>query len=95
MFLSTYSISERLVRTAWDKNDGSTLIEEDMRGKHKNHNRIVDDEMVMWVCTHVESFVPVESHYRAASKWLYLGDLGDFSIGRMFNLYKELSELQP
>ncbi|KAG6457883.1 uncharacterized protein LOC119190807 [Manduca sexta] len=92
IFLSTYSINERLVRTAWDKYDGSTLIEKDMRGKHKNHNRIVDDEMVMSICAHVNSFVPVESHYnRAASKRLYLD--GDLSIARMFNLYKEWPEL--
>ncbi|XP_022123024.2 protein tramtrack, alpha isoform isoform X2 [Pieris rapae] len=92
MFLSTYSITERLVRTAWDKYDGSTLIQKDMRGKHKNHNRIVDEDMVTSVCAHVKSFVPVESHYnRAASKSLHLD--GDLSVARMFSLYKEWPEL--
>lgn len=92
MFLNTYSISERLVRTAWEKYDGSTILEKDMRGKHKNHNKVVDDDMIMSVCAHVNSFAPVESHYnRAASKRLYLE--GSLSIARMFNLYGEWPEL--
>lgn len=92
MFLNTYSVSERLVRTAWDKYDGSTSVETDMRGKHTNHKKVVDDEMTMSVCAHVNSFAPVESHYnRAASKRLYLD--GSLSIARMFNLYKEWPDL--
>lgn len=92
MFLNTYSITDRLVRTAWDKYDGSTILQRDMRGKHKNHKKVVDDEMIMSVCAHVNSFAPVEFHYnRASSKRLYLD--GSLSITRMFNLYKQWPEL--
>lgn len=92
MFLNTYAISERLVRTAWDKYDGNTAILKDMRGKHNKHVKVITDEMVMSVCAHVNSFAPVESHYnRAASTRLYLD--GSLSVARMFILYKEWQEL--
>lgn len=91
MFLNTYSITDRLVRTALEKYDGSTSIGKDMRGKHSSHKQIINDEMITSVCAHVNSFAPVESHYtRAASKRLYLD--GSLSIARMFNFYKEWPE---
>lgn len=88
MFLNTLGISERMTRTAWQKYDGSTQVQRDMRGRHKNHKKIVNDEMLLSVCAHVNSFRPVESHYcRKSSKRLYLD--GSLSVARMFNMYNE------
>lgn len=93
MFLNTLGISERLTRTAWMKYDGSTAVEQDMRGRHDSHRKVINDEMVLSVCAHVNSFVPVESHYcRKSSKRLYLD--GSLSIARMFNMYKEWPDLE-
>ncbi|CAH2242324.1 jg19937 [Pararge aegeria aegeria] len=36
MFLNTYAVSERVVRTAWAKYDGRNVVERDMRGRRKN-----------------------------------------------------------
>ncbi|XP_052739951.1 uncharacterized protein LOC112050230 [Bicyclus anynana] len=90
MFLNTYSISETLIKTAWDKFDGNTLVKKDMRGKHKNHKRTIDDEMIKSVCDHVDTFIPVDSQHNGP-KILYLGS--GLSVSRMFNLYKEWSGL--
>ncbi|KAL4713498.1 hypothetical protein ACJJTC_010483 [Scirpophaga incertulas] len=93
MFLNTLGISERLTRTAWIKYDGSTVVEQDLRGRHNNHRKLINDEMLLSVCAHVNSFVPVESHYcRKSSKRLYLD--GSLSIARMFKMYKEWPDLE-
>lgn len=92
MFLNTLGITERMARTAWQKYDGSTAVEEDMRGRHCNHKKVVNDEMILSVCAHVKSFVPVETHYcRKSSKRIYLD--GCLSVARIFNMYNEWSNL--
>lgn len=88
MFLNTLSISDRVVKTAWDKYDGSTIIATDNRGRHQNHKKVITDDMVKSVCDHVNSFVPVEAHYvRKNSTKVYLE--GFLSIARMYQLYDE------
>lgn len=88
MFLNTLGITERMTRTAWQKYDGTTTVEKDMRGFHSHHKKIVDERMIASVCDHVKSFVPVESHYcRKSSTRLYLD--GSLSIARMYILYKD------
>ncbi|KAL4716554.1 hypothetical protein ACJJTC_010218 [Scirpophaga incertulas] len=88
MFLNTLSVSGKIIKTAWDKYDGSIIMEEDMRGRHKNHHQVIKPDTVKSVCDHVRSFVPVESHYtRKTSTKLYLD--GSLSISKMFQLYKD------
>ncbi|XP_026733787.1 uncharacterized protein LOC113498078 [Trichoplusia ni] len=88
MFLNTLGISGRVLQTAWSKYDGTAVVEEDQRGRHKSHKIVLVDEMIRSVCDHVKSFQPVESHYlREKSTKLYLD--GSLSIARMFTLYKE------
>lgn len=86
MFINTLAVSTRILKTAWQKYDGSTLMEQDGRGRHTNHKVVIDDAMKQSVCDHVRAFAPVESHYnRKKSKKLYLP--GDLSIAKMFKLY--------
>lgn len=63
-----------------------------MRGRHKNHKIVIDNEMLLSVCAHVNSFVPIESHYcRKGSKRLYLD--GSLSVARMFMMYNDWPDL--
>lgn len=88
MFLNTLSVSERIVQTAFKKFDGVSDVDIDRRGRHTNHNIVIDREIERSVCDHVHSFAPVESHYiRQRSNKLYLD--GNLSVARMFSLYKE------
>ncbi|XP_041982498.1 uncharacterized protein LOC121735662 [Aricia agestis] len=88
MFLNTLSVSSKIIRTAWEKYDGCTVMEEDMRGRHANHHRVIKPDTLRSVCDHVRSFVPVESHYiRKSSTKLYLD--GSLTIPKMFQLYKD------
>ncbi|CAG9793806.1 unnamed protein product [Diatraea saccharalis] len=67
---------------------GCRYFESDNRGKHKHHKSVITDDMVKSVCDHVNSFVPVESHFiRKDSTKLYLD--GSLSISQMFKLYNE------
>ncbi|KAF9797297.1 hypothetical protein SFRURICE_006279, partial [Spodoptera frugiperda] len=64
MFLRTLSISFNCVYTAIQKSEnGNGFIELDQRGRHTNHPKTVDDDMVRSVIDHVEAFAPVPSHY--------------------------------
>lgn len=86
-------MSGKVIKTAWDKFDGSTVVENDLRGLHKHHKRVLADEMVRSVCDHVKAFEPVESHYlRQKTNKLYLD--GTLSISRMFTMYKEWFDSQ-
>ncbi|XP_073956599.1 uncharacterized protein [Choristoneura fumiferana] len=88
MFINTLAVTTRILKTAWKKYDGSTIIEEDQRGRHDNHKTILTDSMIQSVCDHVRAFTPVESHYtRKSSQKLYLP--GELSIAKMHKLYLE------
>ena len=88
MFLNTLSVSGKIIKTSWEKYDGSTIIEDDKRGRHTNHKQIIKPDTVKSVCDHVRSFAPVESHYiRKTSSKLYLD--GNLTISKMFLLYKD------
>ncbi|CAH1640749.1 unnamed protein product [Spodoptera littoralis] len=88
MFLNSLSVSGKIIKTSWDKYDGSIIIEEDKRGRHTNHNQIIKPDTIKSVCDHVRSFAPVESHYiRKNSTKLYLD--GSLNISKMFKLYKD------
>ncbi|XP_037300938.1 uncharacterized protein LOC119191153, partial [Manduca sexta] len=89
MFLRTLSISFNFVYTALEKSDkGNGFIETDQRGKHINHPKIINEDIVRSVIDHVEAFSPVESHYtRKKSSKKYLE--GSLSFPKMFKLYNE------
>lgn len=54
MFLNTLGISGRVLQTAWSKYDGTAVVEEDQRGRHKSHKTVLVDEMIRSVCDHVK-----------------------------------------
>ncbi|KAL4718628.1 hypothetical protein ACJJTC_005182 [Scirpophaga incertulas] len=88
MFINTLAVSTRILKTAWNKYDGSASVEEDRRGRHDSHKIIINDAMKQSVCDHVRAFDPIESHYiRKNSHKLYLQ--GDLSIAKMYKLYLE------
>lgn len=88
LFLNTLAVGERTVKTAFQKFNGVANFEPDNRGRHANHKIVINDVMVKSVCDHVNSFVPVESHFtRQDSSKLYLD--GSLTINRMFQLYQE------
>lgn len=89
MFLRTLSISFNFVYTAIQKSEnGNGFIELDQRGRHTNHPKTVDDDMVRSVIDHVEAFAPVPSHYtRQNSSKKYLE--GSLSFPKMYKLYRE------
>lgn len=88
MFLNTLSVSTRILRTSWEKYDGSAHIVADQRGRHNNHRVVINEEMVKSVCDHIKSFAPIESDYiHKDSTKLYLS--GDLSIAKMHKLYLE------
>lgn len=90
MFLNTFSISKDFVYTALQKSteydDFSYLT--DGRGRHKNHNKVITDEMKKSVIDHVNSYEPVDSHYvRKRSSIKYLDP--SLSFSKMFKMYAE------
>lgn len=61
--VSTFGISERLLRTVIQARYTSKIMApEDKRGKHKNHKK-VDEEVVQSVRDHINSIPRIESHY--------------------------------
>ncbi|CAH1635343.1 unnamed protein product [Spodoptera littoralis] len=92
MFCATLAITDQFIRTAHEKLDISGVTGTDNRGKHLNHPKKIDTEMIRSVCDHVKSFQPVESHYtRKSSSKLYLDN--NLSFAKMFALYKEWNQL--
>ena len=93
MFCATLAITDQFIRTAQEKLDVSGITGTDNRGKHLNHPKKMDTEMIRSVCDHVKSFQPVESHYtRKSSSKLYLDN--NLSFAKMFSLYKDWDQLQ-
>lgn len=88
MFINTLEISDKMIRTAWEKFDGDNEIEEDKRGRHDNHKKVLTEDMIQSVVDHVNELASNESHYfREKTDKLYLE--GSPSIPRMFQLYNE------
>lgn len=91
-FINTLAISDRYIRTAYEKLDQEGSVGSDNRGKHGNHHVKIDEEVKQSVINHVSSFQPVESHYiRKDSSKIYLDN--ELSFSRMFNMYKTWSVL--
>ncbi|CAG4933933.1 unnamed protein product [Colias eurytheme] len=87
MFLRTLGIKQGMVYSALNKLLLQGTVMQDKRGHHQ-HTKKISEEMIASVCDHVNSFVPVESHYvRERTKKLYLD--GSLTFARMFLLYKE------
>ncbi|KAL0812121.1 hypothetical protein ABMA28_009499 [Loxostege sticticalis] len=87
MFLRTLGIKQGMVYSALNKLSLQGTVMQDKRGHHQ-HIKKISEEMIASVCDHVNSFVPVESHYvRERTKKLYLD--GSLTFARMFLLYKE------
>ncbi|KAL4719252.1 hypothetical protein ACJJTC_018955 [Scirpophaga incertulas] len=90
MFLNTFNISKEFVYTALRKNNDCNDFVDiiDDRGRHKNHASIITNEMKQSVIDHVNSFIPVESHYvRKRSNKKYLDS--SLSFSKIFKLYAE------
>lgn len=90
MFLNTFSISKEFVYTALQKYHECPHFDDfiDGRGRHKNHNRVITEEMKQSVIDHVDSYAPVDSHYvRKKSSIKYLDP--SLSFSKMFKMYTE------
>ena len=84
MFLNTYSIRERFVRTCVDKLDDAGVQEDDNMGKSGNHS--YSAEAIEEVKNHIKSFPVIESHYvRERSKRCYLSS--QLNVSKMYDLY--------
>lgn len=91
MFLNTLGIKQGMVYSALNKLSIQGTVLKDNRGRHPNHKKVITEEMITSVCDHVNSFIPVESHYvRERTSKLYLD--GTLSFARMFLLYQEWSD---
>lgn len=90
MFLNIFDISKDFVYTAIRKiqeNSDFTDVTDD-RGRHKNHNNLISNEMKQSVIDHVNSFAPIESHYvRKRTSKKYLDP--SLSFSKIFKLYVE------
>ncbi|CAG9825704.1 unnamed protein product [Phaedon cochleariae] len=62
MFRSTLDINDRIIRTVIAKAREEGFLEEDMRGKHRNH-KAVDTSIKDGVRDHIQSIPRIESHY--------------------------------
>ncbi|XP_073952058.1 uncharacterized protein [Choristoneura fumiferana] len=92
MFCHTLSVTDQTIRTAHEKLDTCGITGSDNRGKHQNHAKKIDEEMIRSVCNHVKSFQPVESHYtRKNTSKLYLDN--SLSFNKMFSMYKDWPDL--
>jgi len=79
MFIDTFDVSVRVVRTAIYKNSP------DKRGQHPSHRKLSKD-LVDGVKLHIKSFPMVESHYcRADSNRKYLDE--HLNVAKMHRLY--------
>ena len=92
MFLD---ISEQVLRTARRKKreSGETgILEQSMRGKHKNRPHSYPEEISSLIRAHIESFSLVESHYcRESSKRKFIAD-SEMSVSKMLRLLNRILE---
>ncbi|CAH2981692.1 unnamed protein product [Chilo suppressalis] len=94
MFLNTFDISESTVNTALNKlSEGNgVIVTRDNRGRHGNHHRVIDDEMIRSVCDHVNSFARVKPHDSKENLAKTYLD-GRLTITKMFQLYTDWVQL--
>ena len=86
MFLNTFSIDEKRLRTILNNRTETGAPFRDMRGRHDNHVR--NGEREKPVMEHIMSFQVFESHYvRRESKNEYLPT--ELNISVMYRMYKE------
>ena len=84
MFLSTFDIDEKSVRTMLNKVTETGTVLGDFRGKHSNHATATEREEI--VIQHIQLFQCVESHYvRKDSKWQYLPE--ELNVSQMYQWY--------
>ncbi|CAB3237614.1 unnamed protein product [Arctia plantaginis] len=62
MFLNTLAVGERIVKTAWEKYDGSTSVDVDKRGRYDHKKTKITEDVTKSINDHVKAFAPVESH---------------------------------
>ena len=93
MFLNTYNISRKVVRTAIEKRSQGNIVTEDLRGKKQSHIKY-DEETVNKIKSHIKSFPVMESHYsRESSKRQYLAS--NLNVRKMYELFiKEHSDVK-
>ncbi|XP_072388219.1 uncharacterized protein [Diabrotica undecimpunctata] len=89
MFMSTFDIGDRFIRSVRDKCKNS-IIEHDFRGKHQNH-KTVAAEIKNDILDHINSIPRIESHYlRAQTSREYID--GGLNLALMHKLYRERCE---
>ena len=84
MFLNTFTIDEKRVRTILKNITETGATKVDGRGRHGNHKTAeVNEELVM---QHIQQFKVLKSHYvRRNAKFEYLP--AELSISEMYRMY--------
>lgn len=86
-FMATLNIGDTMIRTTLKKKDANGIVEQEMRGKHGNHNKL-DHSLIDGVKNHINSIPRIESHYlRNQTTREYFE--GDLNITTLYRLYKE------
>ncbi|XP_049886799.1 uncharacterized protein LOC126381347 [Pectinophora gossypiella] len=61
-FINTLDITDRMIRTVKDKTDEHGFVEDDRRGKHRNH-KTTSSDLIQDMIDHINSIPRIESHY--------------------------------
>ena len=86
MFLSTFAISRKVLRTAISKKEDGNLVAGDRRGK-ANSNVKYDEDSLNLVKNHIKLFPVMESHFcREHTKRQYLAS--NLNIRKIYELFK-------
>lgn len=86
-FKSTLSITDRPIRTVVEKRSDIGIVENDRRGKHKNHRKLHESIREEMKC-HINSIPRIESHYtRSRSSREYIE--GGKSLADLYRDYVE------
>ena len=89
MFLSTFAIDEKRIRTVLHNITETGTPLPDGRGRHNNHRR--EEQRTNYVMEHISTFKVLESHYvRREAKYEYLPS--ELTISQMYRMYLKWRE---
>ncbi|CAG9765876.1 unnamed protein product [Ceutorhynchus assimilis] len=93
LFLNTFGISERTMRTSLEKVNSSGILEGEKRGGRQSHKIIVRDKALRdAIHKHIQRFPKIESPYcRSSSSKEYLHP--ELTVSKMYAMFTE--ELNP
>jgi hypothetical protein len=84
----TLNIGDTMIRTTLKKRNQNGILEHEKHGKHKNHNKTLDQFQIDGVKNNINSIPRIESYYlRNQSQREYFE--GDLNISALHRLYKD------